>query len=171
MWQFLDRWAGAHAPRLDLREGRMMPYWRIFFHLVWATKQRESTIDEIRERLIQQSVIATCEAQGASMLALGFMPDYVHAAISVPPRIAVSELMRRINGSSSHLVNDVDRRTFNGFHERFFWQEEYGVLSFGERSLESVVSYVNNQRQHHSRDTILAEFERLERPYERKVRQ
>jgi putative transposase len=76
--------------------------------------------------------------------------------------------MRRIKGSSSHLVNEVDRRTFNGFHERFFWQEEYGVLSFGERSLESVVSYVQNQRQHHTKNSVLPEFERLERPYEKK---
>ena len=94
------------------------------------------------------------------------MPDHVHLAVAVPPRIAVADLVKLLKGSSSHLLNS-QARTSTGFQERFYWQEEYGVLSFGERSLADVVVYVENQREHHANKTILPVFEQLERPFER----
>jgi putative transposase len=145
-----------------------MPFWRIFFHLVWGTKLREPRIDDAIERVIQQSIRATCEAQGVQIHGLGMMPDHVHLAVAVPPRIAVADLVKLLKGSSSHLVNSVQSKTPVGHQERFYWQEEYGVLSFGERSLAEVVSYVENQREHHAKKTILPVFEQLERPFEKR---
>jgi len=143
-----------------------MPFWRIFFHLVWATKQREPMIDEIREQIIQRSIRATCDEQHVTIYGLGMMPDHLHLAVAVPPRIAVADLVKALKGSSSHLVNHEQSVKMHAFHERFYWQEEYGVLSFGERSLNEVVAYVQNQREHHARKAILPMFEQLERPYE-----
>jgi putative transposase len=143
-----------------------MPFWRIFFHLVWGTKLREPRIDDAIERIIQQSIRATCEGQGVQIHGLGMMPDHLHLAVAVPPRIAVADLVKLLKGSSSHLVN-TQARTSAGFQERFYWQEEYGVLSFGERSLADVVAYVENQREHHANKTILPVFEQLERPFNR----
>jgi len=90
------------------------------------------------------------------------MPDHVHLAVSVPPRVAISAFVQAVKGSSSHLVNHVES---DMGRETFGWQAEYGVLSFGERSLEDVVAYVENQVAHHAAREIRPEFERLERPY------
>ena len=88
------------------------------------------------------------------------MPDHVHLAISVPPRIAVSTLVRQLKGSASHLLNRMAR---DGRHGDFGWQKEYGVLTFGERSLPDIVAYVENQRQRHADNLAWPSFERTER--------
>jgi hypothetical protein len=41
----------------------------------------------------------------------------------------------------------------------FRWQEGYGALSFGERSLETVAAYVHNQPRHHRERSTLALYE------------
>jgi len=70
-----------------------MPYWKLYYHFVWGTKNRLPLID------------ATFE---------------------------------------------------------FYWQDEYGVLSFGEKNLSSVVRYIHNQKQHHADGTLIAAMERIE---------
>ena len=137
-----------------------MGHWQTFYHLVWGTKNRLPLIDEERDRLIQQSIRATCAKQDAFVFAIGAMPDHAHLAVSIPPAIAVAEFMRLIKGASSHLINKVSALSA---HQTFAWQAEYGVFTFGERSLNDVRDYVMNQRKHHAEGSLLPNFERLQR--------
>jgi len=141
-------------------EGRM-GYWQTFYHLVWGTKNRLPLIDEERDRLIQQSIRVTCLKQDAFVFAVGTMPDHVHLAVSIPPTLAVAEFMRLIKGASSHLVNRTSARSA---HETFTWQAEYGLFTFGERSLDEIRDYVLNQRKRHEDGSLLPYFERLQPP-------
>jgi REP-associated tyrosine transposase len=136
-----------------------MGYWQTFYHLVWGTKNRLLLIDEERDRMIQQSIRATCLKQDAFVFAIGTMPDHVHLAVSIPPTLSVAEFMRLMKGASSHLVNRASARST---HETFAWQAEYGVFTFGERSLNEVRDYVMNQRKHHADGSLLPYFERLQ---------
>jgi putative transposase len=142
-----------------------MPFWRLHYHLVWGTKNRESLIDDAREETIRRSIRATCETHRALVHGIGVMPDHVHLAVSVPPRISVSNFVQFVKGSSSHLINQTEGGTTEG---TFAWQAEYGALTFGERSMEDVVAYVENQRAHHADNTIRSAYEQLERPYDPK---
>ena len=91
---------------------------------------------------------------------IGVMPDNVHLAVSIPPRIALATFVRQLKGSSSHLLNH-DGRGAGG--SEFAWQAEYGVISFGERSLTDVVSYVENQARHHAEHVKMPLFELTDR--------
>ncbi len=44
----------------------------------------------------------------------------------------------------------------------FYWQDEYGVMSFSERNLASVVRYIHNQKKHHADGTLIAAMERMD---------
>ena len=123
-----------------------MPYWRLFYHLVWATRDRAPLIGEREEILIRRSFELTFADLDAIPHAIGFMPDHVHLAVSAPPKIAPAELVRRLNGASTHAVNS--RENHHG--ARFAWQGEYGVLSFGEQALPDVVAYVDDQPARHA---------------------
>ena len=63
----------------------------------------------------------------------------------------------QLKGASSHWVTHV-----SPFQEPFAWQEGYGVLSFGKRSLPQVVDYVLHQRERHRSGQLIAEMERDE---------
>ncbi len=43
----------------------------------------------------------------------------------------------------------------------FEWQEGYGVISLGERSLPRAVAYVANQRVHHAEGSVIRYYERI----------
>jgi putative transposase len=131
-------------------------YWNTYYHFVWGTRHRELMIDAKNVVLIRRSIQATCDDLGALPHAVGFMPDHIHLVISVPPRIAISEFVRKLKGSSSHLVN---RAAPQPSLSSFSWQSEYGVITFSERSLKSVVAYVVNQANRHAKDDLWPNFE------------
>ena len=89
--------------------------------------------------------------------AIGGVEDHVHLAVSIPPKIAPAKFIGEVKGNSSHFVNHVLKPDFE-----FYWQEEYGVLSFGEKNLSAVVRYIQNQKQHHAQGTLIAEMERMD---------
>src|SRR5579885_3282584 len=82
-----------------------VPYWRLFYHLIWATRGREPLIGSDREAEVWKIVRLAGERAGAEMRAVGGVADHVHAVVSIPPSIAVSEVVRRIKGGSSHDIN------------------------------------------------------------------
>lgn len=108
-------------------------------------------------RQITQSIHSTCMQEHAFIHALGFMPDHVHMAVSIPPTIAVAEFIRLVKGRSSHALN------LNGVGRpghQSKWQSDYSANSFLQRSLERVVAYVNNQDERHQGNTLWSEWER-----------
>ena len=137
-----------------------MSYWRLYYHVIWATKGREPFIDAAREALLLPSFQATCSDHSVRCHAIGVMLDHIHLAVSIPPKVAVSEFVKAVKGSSSHLLNHQPDSASRG---TFAWQGEFGVLSFGEQSLPTVVAYVQNQLDHHTNGTLYPGLEHLDR--------
>jgi putative transposase len=73
--------------------------------------------------------------------------------VSIPPRLSIADCVGKLKGGSSHRVN----QEFRG--DAFRWQGGYGVLSFAERSLPTILDYVRNQREHHQAGQTIALYE------------
>ncbi len=128
-----------------------MPYWRLFYHLVWSTARRGWALDDAAVATIERSIRTTCHDRGAVLHAVGVMPDHGHVAVSIPPSIAVATFVGRLKGAASHAVNALDGRSPG---DTFSWQAEYGALSFGEKALPDVVAYITNQHARHATDRL-----------------
>jgi putative transposase len=135
-----------------------VPKWRLFYHVVWATKGRALLIDDANEPVIRHSIQTTSRTEQAKLHAVGMMPDHVHVAASVPPGIALSQFVGRLKGASAHAVN-----ALAGPDDALFaWQAEYGIFSFTEKNLPDVVAFVENQRQRHAARDLWPSFEDFE---------
>jgi putative transposase len=88
--------------------------------------------------------------------ALNSCADHVHVAVSVHPKIAVSDWVRQVKGASTHTINE----TFADLNEHFYWQEGFGVLTFGAKQLPYVTEYIVHQKVHHQARTTQAYLER-----------
>ena len=132
-----------------------MPYWRLFYHVVWATKNRLDLIDPAWENELYGYLRGKATALECIPHAIGGMSDHIHVAISIPPKLAVSTLIGKLKGSSSHHVNE------RYAHGSFLWQAEYGVSSFSEKALNSIIHYINNQKQHHADRTLNVTLEEI----------
>jgi putative transposase len=132
-----------------------MPYWKLFYHVVWGTKHRLPLIDPVWEKDLYGYLRGKAIALECVLYAIGGMPDHIHIAISIPPKLSVATLIGQLKGASSHYVN---QKYCDG---SFVWQAEYGVFSFSDKTLPSIVNYVNNQKQHHAHNTLRAETENM----------
>ena len=132
-----------------------MPYWRLFYHCIWSTKERLPTIVPAIEKPLHKAILAKAKDPGAFPYAVGGTEDHVHLVVSVPPRLSLAHFVGQVKGASSHLAN-------HALHAigAFSWQAEYGVVSFSGRQLDRIVRYVLNQRQHHAEGSTIAIFER-----------
>jgi putative transposase len=134
-----------------------MSYWRFFYHVVWATRGREPTIRAVDNDAIVQSIRQVCDGLELIPHAIGWVPDHIHLALSIPPKISVSDAIRRIKGASSHAINESRGMA----RPRFGWQPTYGAITFSERGLSRVVEYVLNQPQHHANGELIKLLEQI----------
>lgn len=135
-----------------------MSFWRLFYHIVWATRGRHPLIGEKEEAIIRRSLEATFNELDVIPHAVGMMPDHIHIAVSNPPKVSVADLVRRAKGASSHALNHADDRTTE---PTFACQSEYGAVSFGEKALPDVINCINNQKERHAEKRLWPTLERL----------
>ena len=134
-----------------------MTYWRLHYHLIWSTFEREPSITPEREKMFYGVLYNKAKELGVKIHAAGNVEDHVHVVASIPPKLAVADCVRQLKGASSYAINHMD-----GSDGKFKWQEGYGALSIGERSLETVKEYAAKQKEHHSENKINEVYERIE---------
>lgn len=146
----------ARLRRLGLCWGEIVGYWESFYHFIWTTKNREPFLQGEIETLVQSSVRTVSESSGVLVRAIGSMDDHIHLAVSIPPRIPIPSYIRELKTRTTHAINKA-HLLYGG--DLFSWQREYGMFTFGRQSLDDVVGYVKNQREHHANGTIRPYFE------------
>ena len=133
-----------------------MPYWKLYYHFIWGTKNRLPLIDSTIERELYRAIAAKVKNMDGFVYAIGGIEDHVHLAASVPPKVAPAKFIGDVKGNSSHYINYVVKPDFE-----FHWQDEYGLVSFGEKNLSGVIRYIHNQKQHHADRTLIVAMEQF----------
>ena len=133
-----------------------MPYWELFYHVVWATKKRAALITADVEPIIHQLLRTKAIGLGGRLFALNGTTDHVHMVVAIPPKIAVSRFVGQVKGVASRRLNESKVTT-----EVFGWQHEYAAFSFDRKRLPNYVAYVRGQKQHHAGGTVIPVLERI----------
>ena len=136
---------------------KIMPYWQLFYHLVWTTKNREPRLTSDVELIIHGFLRSKAVGLGAVVFALNGVEDHVHMVASIPPKIAVAKFVGQVKAVASTRFNKSDLDD-----EPFFWQDEYGVFSFDGKRLSNYIRYVERQKEHHSRNETIPILERVD---------
>jgi|SRR5688500_13249484 putative transposase len=134
-----------------------MPYWKLYYHFVWGTKNRLPLIDASLEAELYRVIAAKAHDMDGFVHAIGGMEDHLHLAVSISPKIAPAKFIGDVKGNCSHFVNHVIKPDFE-----FHWQDAYGVFSFGEKSLFAIKEYIQNQKQHHADGTLIETMEQMD---------
>ena len=127
-----------------------MPFTRLFYHLVWSTKNRLALIEpELEAKLFlylrQKALELECR-----ILTVNGWRDHIHLVMEIPPKLSVAEVIKRLKGASSHEF------------PQLYWQRGYGALSVSERNLTAALEYVNQQKEHHAQQTTVSKLERCD---------
>ena len=136
-----------------LSQEAVRPFWRLYYHLIWGTKNREPLIEQTVEPRLYGYIVNKAKELGVHVSAIGGCCDHVHLVVSIPPKLSVAYVVKCLKGSSSHQISEATQRDFA-------WQRGYGILSLGERQKATAIAYVQNQKEHHARATTNGWLER-----------
>ena len=131
-----------------------MTYWRLHYHLIWSTQDRQPALTAEREKMFYGVLYRKAAELGVKIHAAGNVEDHVHIVASIPPKLAVAEFVRHLKGASAYAINHMPDSD-----GQFKWQSGYGALSIGERSLETVMAYAARQKEHHANKTTIDDYE------------
>ena len=134
-----------------------MALWRLYYHLIWATKERQPLIAPTIETDLYNYIIGKSDSLGCIVHAVNGVADHIHLVVSIPPTLSIAEFVKVIKGSSSHYLNHDLAKS----DDKFGWQAGYGVFSCGRKQLEQAVTYVRDQKTHHTQNTTIAPLEQL----------
>ena len=125
---------------------------RLTVHLVWVTKYRYHVLEgEIKVRcrdLLRQ----ICDSEDVRILKGVVSKDHIHMHIEYPPKLSISELMKRLKGRSSRLLQQEYPHLQKRYWGRHFWATGYGAWSTGNITDEMVQEYLEHHRSTSNKD-------------------
>jgi putative transposase len=122
-------------------------------HYIFSTKERYPFIDTELESRLWSYMGGIARENRMKALAVGGTNDHAHALISLPATMSVAKAIQLIKGGSSKWVHDQLPK-----YRKFAWQDGYGAFSVNASQMKSVISYIDNQKEHHRKKTFEEEF-------------
>lgn len=126
---------------------------QIYIDIIFAVKGRQSLIGSSWEEELYKYITGIVQNKGQKMLVINGMPDHIHFLIGMKPSCCLSDLVREVKKSSNAFVKE---KRFTKF--RFEWQEGFGAFSYSDSSLDDVIQYIQNQKEHHRKRTFREEY-------------
>ena len=112
-------------------------YTRLDYHIVCATKYREKSIDNEVLAQIRECTKKKAEELGFLVHILNGYQDHIHILMTLPPKFAVSDIVKHIKGYSSRVVEGLQ------------WQNGYSAFTVDESSFARVFHYIKMQQGDH----------------------
>jgi REP element-mobilizing transposase RayT len=131
-------------------------YTQIYIHVVFAVEGRQNLIPPEHNDELQKYITGIVSEQRHKLIAINNMPDHLHLLVGLRPDSSLSDLVRDVKANSSRFISE--KRWVMG---RFSWQEGFGAFSYSRSQLGAVISYIQNQQDHHARKSFRDEYTAL----------
>ncbi|WP_282126753.1 IS200/IS605 family transposase [Marinifilum flexuosum] len=134
---------------------------QIYIQVIFAVKGRNSSIKTEWEKELYKYISGIVQNKGQKMLAINGVADHLHFLIGMKPSCCLSDLVREIKKSTNAFIKE---KGFSPY--RFEWQEGFAAFSYSQSSLNNVIGYINNQKEHHKKKAFKDEYIDFLRKYE-----
>ena len=139
-------------------------YTQLYIHIVFFVKGRQPLSPKQHKAELHKYITGIVTNKKQKTIQINSMPDHIHILIGMTPNIALSDLVRDIKRNATQFINR--KRWTVG---KFLWQEGFAAFTYSRSQLEDVITYIQNQEQHHSYKTFKEEYlellKRFDVPY------
>ena len=111
-------------------------------HLVWCTKYRHKALQQDVACRIRDLLRQICEANDIQIVKGHVSKDHIHLYVSYPPKLSVSEMIKRLKGRSSKMIQAEFPELGAKFWGRHFWGIGYAALSSGTVTDQTIQEYL-----------------------------
>jgi putative transposase len=120
---------------------------QIHVHIVWGTKYRYAVLAGDIQTRCRDLIRQTCDSLDVQILKGVVSKDHIHLHLSYPPKLSVSEMVKRLKGRTAKmLLEEYEelRRRYWGGH---LWGIGYGAWSSGNITDEMIQEYLNHHKE------------------------
>lgn len=126
---------------------------QLYVQIVFAVKYRQSLIHPSWEESLFKYISGIISKKEQKPLAINGMADHIHILVGLNPACSISDLVREIKKSSNEFI-----KRNNLVKGKFSWQNGYGAFSYSHSDLGRVIADIQNQKQHHQKQSFQHEY-------------
>ena len=115
-------------------------------HIVWLTKYRYKVLTGDIKVRCRELLIQGVNALDVKILKGVVSSDHIHMHVEYPPSLSISDLVKRLKGRSSRMLQKEFPELKRRYWGQHFWAIGYGALSTGNISEEMVNEYIEHHR-------------------------
>lgn len=127
-------------------------YAQIFIHITFHVKD-DNRIDKEDLPSLCRYITGIVQHENAELIASGGTTNHIHLLTTLPKTLSISQFVMKIKANSSRWMKEKGNR-----YRMFAWQDGYGAFSVSASVVDKVVSYINNQEEHHRKHTYKDEI-------------
>ena len=131
----------------------MTTYSKLTYHIVFSTKHRVKSIREQVRKPLYRYIGGVIRIRAGHLIEIGGIEDHLHLLVNFSPASSVSSMVRDIKAHSARWANGLPET-----EKRLEWQRGYGAFTVSDSKIESVRTYILNQREHHRKRTVEEEL-------------
>ena len=134
----------------------MSAYRQILYHIVFRTKSSEKTINQAHAADLYKYIWGIIKNKECVLVRINGMEDHIHILSDLHPSVALADYVRDIKVSSAKWMKA------SGYFPDFKgWGIKYCALTYSHRERDMIINYIQNQQEHHEKETFHDEILRL----------
>ena len=119
---------------------------RLTVHLVWVTKYRYKVLTGGIQKRCRELLIQICDAEDMRVLGGVVSKDHVHMHIEYPASQSISNLIKRLKGRTSRLLQREYTELQKRYWGKHFWAIGYGAWSTGNITEKVIEEYLKHHK-------------------------
>jgi len=115
-------------------------------HIVWVTKYRYHVLKGDVQIRCRDLLVQICNSENVKILKGVVSKDHVHMHIEYPPSLSISDLVKRLKGRTSIMLQKEFPELGKKYWGRHFWAIGFGAWSTGNITDEMVQEYLEHHK-------------------------
>jgi len=132
-----------------------------YIHIVFSTKHHEPLIQSPYAEELHSYLGGICKNLECQPIKIGGYTNHVHILCLLSKKIALIKLLEELKSHSSKWI-----KTKGDLLKNFYWQDGYGAFSINPTEVDTVIGYIANQNEHHSKKTFQDEYRTFLKKYQ-----
>ena len=134
----------------------MSSFKQIYYQIIFGTKYRKPVISESHSTELYRYIHGLIKNKDCFTYSINGVEDHIHIFSDLHPTVRLADFVKDIKlASNDWMTNSGKFPDFEG------WQVGYGAFTYNFKQKDTLINYVNNQKEHHKKETFYDEFKRL----------
>ena len=128
---------------MQYQKGKHCVYYHRY-HLVWITKYRYKVLLGNLRLRVREIIRQVCAENNVQIIEGVLSSDHIHMFVDIPPKLAVSDFMRKVKGRSSFKIQQEFPHIKKRYWGRHFWGRGYFSTTAGAITEEVILQYLED---------------------------